>query len=353
MEERKKKERGIYLRKDGRWEARYSIGRAAQGKTKYESIYGWSKEEVAKKLSNMGLRYAYNREEPGRIKFSPFPPAETAESAIYAVSYELRSRGLAESTRTVYEGKLRRFLSDMNMGNPQKLTMLDAKQYIYRMRNEKNAAARTCNSFITAIKYLFIFGLQKEWDDKLFPHLRSKNKLPVVLSRQELDALFSSFKSPAYRMIAIVMYSSGLRVSEAVRLRVGDIHRDTMQISVTEGKGGKDRRAVLSEQCLRELEQYWRQYRPKDYFFPSKDYTCKYVSVRSFQMALDAAVKNAGIAKHVTSHTLRHSFATHLVATNTGLFQTMEALGHASLASTQRYVHLAGPRGVTSPYDRT
>ena len=62
----------------------------------------------------------------------------------------------------------------MNMGNPQKLTMLDAKQYIYRMRNEKNAAARTCNSFITAIKYLFIFGLQKEWDDKLFPHLRSK-----------------------------------------------------------------------------------------------------------------------------------------------------------------------------------
>ena len=170
----KEKERGIYLRKDGRWEARYSIGRAAQGKTKYESIYGWSKEEVAKKLSNMGLRYAYNREEPGRIKFSPFPPAETAEAAIYAVSYELRSRGLAESTRTVYEGKLRRFLSDMNMGNPQKLTMLDAKQYIYRMRNEKNAAARTCNSFITAIKYLFIFGLQKEWDDKLFPHLRSK-----------------------------------------------------------------------------------------------------------------------------------------------------------------------------------
>ena len=87
MEERKKKERGIYLRKDGRWEARYSIGRAAQGKTKYESIYGWSKEEVAKKLSNMGLRYAYNREEPGSIKFSPFPPAETAEAAIYAVSY--------------------------------------------------------------------------------------------------------------------------------------------------------------------------------------------------------------------------------------------------------------------------
>lgn len=85
----------------------------------------------------MGLRYAYNREEPGRIKFSQFPPAETAEAAIYAVSYELRSRGLAESTRTVYEGKLRRFLSDMNMGNSQKLTMLDAKQYIYRMRNEK------------------------------------------------------------------------------------------------------------------------------------------------------------------------------------------------------------------------
>ena len=80
MEEGKKKERGIYLRKDGHWEARYSIGRAAQGKTKYESIYGWSKEEVAKKLSNMGLRYAYNREEPGRIKFSPFPPAETAEA---------------------------------------------------------------------------------------------------------------------------------------------------------------------------------------------------------------------------------------------------------------------------------
>lgn len=353
MEERKKKERGIYLRKDGRWEARYSIGRAAAGKTKYGRIYGHTREEVEKKLHQMGLRYAYAYKWDGENRFSPFPPAETAEAAMYAVDYELKSRGLSDGTRKIYQGLLTRFLIEVNVDNLQKLTMLDAKQYVYRLRSEKNVAAKTCNNYITALKYLFVFGLQKEWDDKLFPHLRSKKKLPVVLSRQELELLFNSFKSPVHRMVAIVMYSSGLRVSEAVRLRIKDIHRATMQISVTQGKGGKDRKAILSEQCLRELEQYWRQHRPKDYFFPSKDYTCKYVSVRSFQMALDAAVKNAGIAKHVTSHTLRHSFATHLVATNTGLFQTMEALGHASLASTQRYVHLAGPRGVTSPYDRT
>lgn len=272
---------------------------------------------------------------------------------MYAVDYELKSRGLADSTRAVYQGTLRQFLSDVNVDNPQKLTMLDAKQYIYWMRNEKKAAAKTCNSYITAMKYLFVFGLQKEWDDKLFPHLRPKKKLPVVLSRQELDLLFGSFDSPVYRMVAIVMYSSGLRVSEAVRLRIKDIHRATMQISVSQGKGGKDRKAILSEQCLRELERYWRQYRPRDYFFPSRDYTCKHISPRTFQMALRDAVEKAGITKHVTSHTLRHSFATHLIEANTGLFQTMEALGHSSLASTQRYVHLAGPRGVTSPYDRT
>lgn len=353
MEEQKKKKRGIYLRKDGRWEARYSIGRAAEGKTKYGSIYGHTREEVEKKLSQMGLRYAYAYRWDGENRFSPFPPAQTTETAMYAVDYELKSRGLADSTRAVYEGVLRQFLSDMNIDNPQKLTMLDAKQYVYRMRNEKKAAAKTCNSFITAIKYLFLFGLQKEWDDRLFPHLRSKKKLPVILSQQELDLLFGSFESPVYRMVAIVMYSSGLRVSEAVRLRIKDIHRATMQISVSQGKGGKDRKAILSEQCLRELERYWRQYHPYDYFFPSKKPTCKYVSVRSFQMALSAAVKKAGITRHVTSHTLRHSFATHLIEANTGLFQTMEALGHSSLASTQRYVHLAGPYGVTSPYDRT
>lgn len=353
MEERKKKERGIYLRKDGRWEARYSLGRAAQGKTKYGSIYGHTREEVEKKLNQMGLRYAYAYRWDGENRFSPFPPAQTAETAMYAVDYELKSRGLADSTRAVYQGTLRQFLSDMNVDNPQKLTMLDAKQYIYWMRNEKKAAAKTCNSYITAMKYLFVFGLQKEWDDKLFPHLRPKKKLPVVLSRQELDLLFGSFDSPVYRMVAIVMYSSGLRVSEAVRLRIKDIHRATMQISVSQGKGGKDRKAILSEQCLRELERYWRQYRPRDYFFPSRDYTCKHISPRTFQMALRDAVEKAGITKHVTSHTLRHSFATHLIEANTGLFQTMEALGHSSLASTQRYVHLAGPRGVTSPYDRT
>ena len=87
MEERKKKERGIYLRKDGRWEARYSIGRAAAGKTKYGSIYGHTREEVEKKLNQMGLRYAYAYRWDGENRFSPFPPAQTAETAMYAVDY--------------------------------------------------------------------------------------------------------------------------------------------------------------------------------------------------------------------------------------------------------------------------
>jgi len=175
--------------------------------------------------------------------------------------------------------------------------------------------------------------------------------LPKVLSKSEVEVLFDAIENPKYRMIAILMYSAGLRVSEAVRLRVSDIRRDKMLIFVDQGKGSKDRYAVLSERCLRELEDYWRKYRPRDYFFPSPQSGKKHITTRTIEDAVKAATQKAGLAQHVTPHTLRHCFATHLIEANTGIFQTMEALGHSSLKSTQIYVHLAGLPGVVSPYD--
>jgi site-specific recombinase XerD len=200
------------------------------------------------------------------------------------------------------------------------------------------------------IRNLFLYALKRPVDTRQLPYFRRKKRLPNVLTKAEVEALLACFDSPKYRMIAVLMYSAGLRVSEAVRLRVSDIRREKMLIFVEQGKGAKDRYAVLSGRCLRELEAYWRRFRPHDYFFPGTRGGA-HITTRAVEHAVHRAAQKAGLSQRVTPHTLRHCFATHLVEANTGLFQTMEALGHASLKSTQVYVHLAGLPGVQSPYD--
>ena len=327
-------------------------GVGADGKAKYRDVYGKRQEEVEARLETAGRLYQYGkRETVGRV-FRGGPPAATLEQALRILEMEFELRGFTQGTKQKYIGAVRKFVATLGMENDiQSLTVKDAKNFILNQRKVCGMAASTCNGYTEGIRQLFAYVLEKPVDARQFPHFRKKKYLPDVLTRQEVERLIAAIEHPKYRMIAILMYSSGLRVSEAVNLRITDIRRDKMLIFVAQGKGAKDRYAVLSQRCLRELETYWRLRRPKEYFFPSPRPHLHHISTRAVEDAVRRAARETGLPQHVTPHTLRHCFATHLVEANTGLFQTMQALGHASLKSTQIYVHLAGLPGVKSPYD--
>jgi site-specific recombinase XerD len=315
-------------------------------------VYGNSREEVEAKLESAGRLYRFSKRETVEQVFVDAPPAVTLDEALEILEMEFDLRGFAASSKQKYFSAVRKFVAAIHKeDNVQSITLRDAKNFILNQRNKCGMAAATCNGYSEGIQYLFVFALGRPADSRL-PRFRKKRRLPEVLSKTDVKKLLAAIENLEYRMVATLIYSAGLRVSEAVRLRLSDIRRDKMLIFINQGKGGKDRFAVLSKQCLKELEDYWRIYRPKDYFFQSPISGKKHITTRTIGNAVKVAAKKIGLAQHVTPHTLRRCFATHLIEANTDIFRTMEALGHSSLKSTQIYVHLAGLPGVVSPYDQ-
>jgi len=350
--EKQQAKRHIRQRKDGRYQARYLSGVSADGKVRYRDVYGRTQAEVETRLEAVGRLYRYSKRETVARVFGEGRPAATLEEALAVLKMEFELRGFKQSTKENYLSAVRKFVTAMHKENDvQALKLPDAKNFILNQHKVCGISAATCNSYTKGIRCLFVFVLGRPAEAGLFPHFRREKRLPGILSKAEIEKLIGSFDNPMYRMIAVIMYSSGLRVSEAVKLRVSDIRRDKMLIFVQQGKGSKDRFAVLSERCLRELEGYWRSFRPGDYFFPSPQSGKPHITTHAVQNVFRRTAAKAGLAQRVTPHTLRHCFATHLYQANSDIFQTMQALGHASLKSTQVYVHLAGLPGVKSPYD--
>lgn len=181
--------------------------------------------------------------------------------------------------------------------------------------------------------------------------------MPVVLSRQEIAALFSTIQNTKYLAIAVTLYSAGLRLSECLNLKIKDIDKDNMIIIVRDGKGHKDRQTVLSENLLEILRKYYRSatHKPKNYLFPKSTDLNKPFSRRQTQHFIQKAGLKAGIEKSVSPHVLRHSFATHLLENGTNIRKIQVIMGHRSIATTSVYTHLASDflKEVTSPFDKS
>ena len=171
------------------------------------------------------------------------------------------------------------------------------------------------------------------------PRMKRPYQLPVVLSREEVARLFKVTTNLKHKALLMVGYSAGLRVGEVVRLKVSDVDSKRMQIRVIAGKGAKDRYTVLSERALSVLREYFRAYKPKDWLFPGAELT-DHLSERSAQKVFACSRKKAGITKPVTFHTLRHSFATHLLEDGVDIRYIQELMGHDSILTTQRYTHV-------------
>lgn len=209
------------------------------------------------------------------------------------------------------------------------------------------------NQIVCALRFFYGVTLGRMMIPERIAYAREPQRLPVVLSAEEVVRFLEAVPSLKSRTALTTVYAAGLRVSEVVRLAVADIDSARMVIRVEQGKGGKDRYVMLSPQLLRILRTYWRIVRPGRWLFPGRE-PDQPIDPQVLHAACKSARAAAGLAKHVTVHTLRHSFATHLLENGTDVRIIQVLLGHASLQSTVRYTRVATRTisATPSPLDR-
>jgi integrase/recombinase XerD len=249
---------------------------------------------------------------------------------------DMQLRGLAPTTQRSYIHYVAEFAKYFGR-SPEHLDLEAVRDYKLYLLNERKLAPESINAFIAAVQLLYTVTLDMPWDNASFPRLRRGRRLPVVLSREEVMRFFEHIPSIKYRAALMVCYGAGLRISEAARLKVSDLDSKRMVIRVREGKGGKDRYTMLSPRLLEVLRCYWRATRPTDWLFPSFWRQERHMHISSLSGACRDASRTSGIGKRVTPHTLRHSFATHLLEGGTDVRVIQVLLGHSRIDTTSRY----------------
>jgi len=265
---------------------------------------------------------------------------------------DMQLRGLAPTTQRSYTHYVAEFAKFYGL-SPEHLDLEAIRQYQLYLLHERKLAPQSINGFTSAIQFLYQKTLEMPWGSACFPRAKCPDRLPVVLSPQEVEHFFRFVPSLKYRAVLMTCYGAGLRISEAVALRVIDIDSRRNLIRVRHGKGGKDRYAMLSPRLLAVLRIYWRAARPRNWLFPSWRAEHHLTSGAVSQACRDAS-QQSGLAKRITAHTLRHSFATHLLENGTDVRVIQVLLGHSRLDTTARYTavtpQLVG--STLSPLDR-
>lgn len=240
---------------------------------------------------------------------------------------------------------------------PETLGEIEIIQYLNYCINDRKLCRGTVNYINSTLKFFYVVTLERSWSDLRIPKLRYDKTLPQYLTKEELKHLLESTTYLKHKVIFSTMYSAGLRVSEVINLRISDIISAEMKIRVRNGKRNKQRYTLLSQKNLELLRLYWkkfgyRNYSPDDYLFISRQ-TKKKLTSRGVQSALEKAVKNAGISKKATPHTLRHSFATHLMNEGVDLVTIQALMGHSNMKTTSIYLHVRDYRtlNIKSPLD--
>lgn len=225
------------------------------------------------------------------------------------------------------------------------------KDFLQYSIETKKVSVSFINQVISAVKILQHDILGKSWESIRIKRPRMDKKLPVVLSMEEVKSMIETTRNLKHRTILAVTYSAGLRISEVISLKPSDIDSDRKQIRVL-GKGNKYRYTLLSENTLAMLRTYWRAYRPVRYLFEGQK-KGQFVSRETIQKIFKQSCKRAEIKKQATVHSLRHSFATHLLEGGVNLKIIQGLLGHSSLRTTSIYLHVTrfDPASVKSPFD--
>lgn len=236
--------------------------------------------------------------------------------------------------------------------SPDTATAEDLRRYQLHL-TESGVRPPSINGAVSALRFFFSVTLDRAEVTKLLAFVAEPRKIPVVLSPEEVTRFLDAAPGPKYKAAFSAAYGAGLRVSEVVALKVSDVDSGRMLLRIEQGKGRKDRFAMLSPQLLALLRDWWRIARPQVWLFPGRD-RINPLTTRQFNRAVHAAAHMAEIGKRVTPHTLRHSFATHLLEQNIDIRVIQVLLGHAKLETTSLYTRVATNtiRTVMSPLDR-
>ena len=264
---------------------------------------------------------------------------------------ELRLRGHGRRTWKAYLGCARRLVRHFRRA-PETLTSEELRGFLVHLLEEGKVSNSTFNVYCVALRFLYRDVLHRPelWPD--IPNHRRGGRLPHVLSREEVHSILQEATNLKHRALLCTLYATGIRLGELVRLRLTDIDSGRMQVRVEQGKGAKDRYTILSPKLLELLRQYCRVMRPRYWLFPGKR-AGHWLSESCVQRIFARARDHAGIRKAVSVHTLRHSFATHMLEDGADLLVIQALLGHKSMQSTKIYLHLTNRHmsRVHSPFD--
>lgn len=265
---------------------------------------------------------------------------------------DMQVRNLSPHTQTSYVQQVSLFARHFNK-SPEELGPEDIRSYQVYLTNEKKLATSSILIAVSALRFLYKVTLDKDWAlEDIIPAPKKPQRLPVVLSPEEVLRFLDCVEHLKHRTILTSCYAAGLRISEAVCLKPNHIDSQRMVIRVEQGKGQKDRYVMLSPKLLDTLRNWWRAERPMSWMFPG-DIPGKHISKDAVEHACQKAHRQCGIPKPITPHSLRHAFAVHLLENGTDVRTIQLLLGHRSLATTARYLRIATNKvcSTTSPLD--
>ncbi len=254
---------------------------------------------------------------------------------------DMQLRGLSKRTQESYVGAAKQ-LAQYYGKSPAKVSKAELRGYFLYLQNERGNAPSTVRVHLNGLKFLYENSLNRRWPlgEAVKPAL--VKKMPVVLSRAEVRQVLGQVRRKNYQVCLVTIYSCGLRLLEGVRLRVDEIDSGQMKLHIRGGKGNKDRYVPLPEGTLQKLRRYWLKHRHKEWLFPGQQphMRNRAMDESGVRRALKGAVKECAIQKRVAVHTLRHSYATHLLEAGVNLRQIQSYLGHNSITTTAIYTHL-------------
>jgi integrase/recombinase XerD len=266
---------------------------------------------------------------------------------------DMTVRGFSPRTHKSYIAAVRG-LSRHYRRSPDRLSVGEVQAYLAHMVTTRKLSWSTRNIAACAFRFLYHVTLGHDAVEFEVPMVKQSQRLPEILSHDEIARLLDSPSNPKHRLLLATIYSAGLRVSEAVRLALSDLDRTRMTLRVEQGKGRKDRVVPLSCRLLKQMEQYWKRQPPQPpWLFPNRQGT-RPLDVTVIQKVFILAKLRTGIHKRGGVHSLRHAFATHLIESGTNVPTVQRLLGHRSVSTTMRYFHLSESRlsAIRSPLDQ-
>lgn len=250
----------------------------------------------------------------------------------------MRQRGFSPRTHQSYLAAVSD-LARYYRRSPAQLGIEELQGYFNYLAQERGLSAASCRLFLNAVRFLYLQVLRWPAFDVPLVVPKRPQRIPPLLTRSEVGRIIQACDNPKHRMLLALCYGCGLRVSELVAVRVRDIDGERRLLRIEQGKGAKDRMAILSPALLARLRAYWMQHHPADWLFPNAQRPSRPLSISTAQKVFAQAKRKARIDKAGGIHSLRHAYATHQLENGLAVHQLQRLLGHGHLQSTLRYVH--------------